>query len=369
MRVAKNASLVVVIGLLGFCSCLGYLAHVDTVKTSKSGTPHRKSGAPKGNTFAFEENESSTVKTTPKPPKMVDFCTWKHTQEVNAQRKIQERSNWFEAEIPHERGFFRSTGLESFVTGFLFSPYYACPFTLEKSTSVKDHFDGGKWLCGLKELADSNTNATCRGYSFGSNYDLTFERQMDEISSTSKCELHIYDPTMSAEQFGHSHTKLAKFISDLPKNYVLHEIGMCAPGKDSLEMDGRTFDAISLLEALKLNGHEETGIDVLKFDVEGFEYDILETTEWDKAKIGIILFEVHANIIQRTFGVQYTLLKFHWHIQRMEKAGYRLYSMEPVCGGCTGQFEVAMVHKDWHPVLKFERYYCGELCTLDDDCN
>ena len=119
MRVAKNASVVVVIGLLGFCSGLGYLAHVDTVKTGESGTLYRKSGAPNGNTFDFEGNESSTAKTTPKPPK-IDFCTWKHKQEANAQRKIQERSNWFEAEIPHERGFFRSTGLDSFVAGFLF---------------------------------------------------------------------------------------------------------------------------------------------------------------------------------------------------------------------------------------------------------
>ena len=104
MRVAKNTSVVLVIGLLGFCSCLIYLAQVDTVTTREKGTPYRKSGASNGNTFAIEVSESSTAKTTSKPPK-TDFCTWKHKQEANAQRKIQERSNWFEAEIPHERAF------------------------------------------------------------------------------------------------------------------------------------------------------------------------------------------------------------------------------------------------------------------------
>jgi len=222
---------------------------------------------------------------------------------------------------------------------------------------VKEHFDGGKWFCGLAELGlasgSASNSSKCRAYSFGSNYDITFEHQIDARLNGDACEIHIYDPTMGSSRFGHSLSKLSDFVRDLPPNYVFHELGISAPGKESITIEDETFTSVSLVAALQANGHSETGIDFLKFDVEGSEYDILETAEWDRLKIGLILFEVHAGIIQRLRSESYTLLKFHEHLMRLETAGYRLYSVEPVCSGCIGQFEVSMMHKDWHPIHKF----------------
>ena len=71
------------------------------------------------------------------------LCSTRATLEKNALRKIQGvrvGSN----ELPHERHYFRTARVDAFAAGFLFSPYYVCPFTMEKSLSVREHFDGGK---------------------------------------------------------------------------------------------------------------------------------------------------------------------------------------------------------------------------------
>jgi len=279
------------------------------------------------------------------------FCSTRSTLEKNAARKIQERENWFEAELPHERDYFRTAKLDVFASGFLFSPYYSCPFTMEKSTSVAQHFDGGKWVCGLTELSASK-DASCVAFSFGSNYDVAFENDINAKRGAGSCEIHIFDPTMSWEGAGHSRDKLAAFVSKLPQNYHFHELGLGSKSHEKINIDGKTFDTVTLLEAFQEYGNS-TGVDFLKFDVEGFEFDILESTEWDKVRVGVILFEVHGNIIERIRARPYTLANFHAHLGRLERAGFRLYSTEPVCGGCGGQFEVALVHKDWHPVHKF----------------
>ena len=153
------------------------------------------------------------------------LCSALSTFEKNAGRKLQERASWFEAEIPHERHYFQTAKLDAFAAGFLFSPYYMCPFPMEKSTSVAQHFDGGKWLCGLTELSASK-DTPCVAFSFGSNYDLAFENDLNAKRSDSPCDIHIFDPTMAWEGAGHSREKLDKFISELPDNYHFHELGL-----------------------------------------------------------------------------------------------------------------------------------------------
>ena len=279
------------------------------------------------------------------------LCSTRATLEKNALRKIQERASWFEAELPHERHYFRTARVDAFAAGFLFSPYYVCPFTMEKSLSVREHFDGGKWLCGVAELSRA-PHTPCVAFSFGSNYDLAFEDEINAKRVEKRCEIHIFDPTMAWDKAGHSRAKLDQFISTLPTNYHFHELGLSGAGKTSIEIEGQNFNAMPLSDAL-LNFSDASAIDFLKFDIEGFEYDILETTEWEKVRVGVILFEVHGGIIERLRSEPYTMLKFHEHLGRLERAGFRVYSVEPVCSGCVGQFEVAAINKCWHPIEKF----------------
>ncbi len=274
-------------------------------------------------------------------------CRAQRVMEMNALRKLRERANWFEAEISHEREYFRTAKLDSYTAGFLFAPYYTCPYTLEKSPSVREHFDGGKWMCGLQELRDG-ANISCKIFSFGSNYETSFEDGID----IKQCDVHIFDPTMASVKAGHSRSKLDEFKSNLPTNYHFHELGIGSPGQGHVHLDGEKFDAISLVDALKEYGGSY-GVDFLKFDVEGFEFDVLEHAEWEGISVGVLLFEMHGHLIERVQSVPYTLMKFHEHLSRLEQAGFRIYSMEPVCSGCRAQFEVAAVHKDWHPIHKF----------------
>ena len=75
----------------------------------------------------------------------------------------------------------------------------------------------------------------------------------------------------------------------------------------------------------------------------------------------MILFEFHTNTISHQQGKDYTMLQFEAQLSKMEKAGYRLYSTEPVCGNCKGQFEVSLIHKDWSPITGFD-----DICHEED---
>lgn len=212
---------------------------------------------------------------------------------------------------------------------------------------MKERFDGGKWLCGLAEMKLRDP-ALCRIYSFGSNYDTSFEDKIDDETSH-KCDIHIFDPTMTLKGEGHSLEKFENFKRGLPLNYQFHEVGLCAPGKSTIKVQGLELNCTTLNGAICANDHVDHGIDILKFDIEGVEVGVLEATKWDELKIGLILFEFHSKFVERIISRSYTMMDLHRHFSRLESSGYRLYSMEPVCSGCTGQFEVAFIHTDWHP--------------------
>ena len=283
------------------------------------------------------------------------WCLFQDISESNAQQRIAERAGWFQAELPHERNIFRSAPAESYHSGYMVSPYFPCFFNLTKSLSVRKHFDGGKWLCGVDAFSQrpSNAQKKCVVYSFGSNYDTTFEDEINKATAGA-CEIHVYDPTMTSSALGHSERKLDAFLARLPSNFNFHKYGLSASGSQVLLENGKdAFPTVSLAEALAENNHLTGGIDILKFDIEGFEYEMIESTPWSQIKVGLILFEMHSKKIEKLLRRPFTLLLLHQLVQHLENAGYRLYSTEPVCGGCLGHSELAFVHKDWHPIHGF----------------
>lgn len=289
-------------------------------------------------------------------------CSLRAVAEGNAIRKIRERTAYFHTETGYERLFFRKALIDNFVAAMLLTPYYPCLWTLRKTSSVLNSFaKGGRWVCGITELAEAEHRPIIV-YSIGSNYDRSFEDAISETTS-GKCEVHIYDPTMG---HGNDRERLDKWLRQLPSNFHFHQTGIVGEGVQDLQItyenrSGTNFTAVTLAEAFEQNRHT-ADIDILKFDIESYEYELLDKLDWEQIRIGLVFFELHANIINTRLSGDhspnaekklYKLRDFHRQLLRMELAGYRVYSLELVCGACVGQFEVALIHRSWDPRCGF----------------
>lgn len=269
-------------------------------------------------------------------------CEERELFEQNALRKISERNAFLASQdMPVEAQAFSAMALTSWNSALLLAPYYPCPWELKKTASVSKRWDGGKWICGLQELAIKS--GPCTVYSLGSNWETSFEQAISDATH-GRCQIHIYDPTV-----GQNQARLNSWIAGLPKNMHFHSMGI--KGGHALT----PFPAITLGEAFAQN-HHSAGIDMLKFDIESFEFELLETINWSTIKIGTVIFELHSNLIECRLPHVLTQSRLQWQFGRMEDAGYRLYSAEPVCTGCVGQVELAFIHRDWDPS-------CGFSCT------
>jgi hypothetical protein len=86
-----------------------------------------------------------------------EYCRARDRAEVNALAKMVERQAWTtDAVLPLERQWLKSMPADTYQSALLFSAYYPCMFTLEKTTSVQEHFDSGRWLCGVREVQNGD---------------------------------------------------------------------------------------------------------------------------------------------------------------------------------------------------------------------
>jgi len=244
-----------------------------------------------------------------------------HERQVAAVR-IQSRDAFMQAALPEEQHGFSSATLHSASCVALLTPYYTCPFTLARSNLVSQpgEYDGGKWTCGVAEITESRP---CVVYSVGSGGNDIFERHIRALKP--HCQIHVFDPTSTP----------------LPQ-YAFHEYGLCGSG-DSFVADGKSYPCKPLHAIMEELGHSQ--VDVLKFDIEGAEWDVLKLTDWAALRIGQILVELHdfehahpcASILRDVF-------------HPLEAAGFYQFALEPVCSTqCSGQYEVAFVHSAWLP--------------------
>ena len=244
----------------------------------------------------------------------------------------------------------------SFWGASLLQPTIACPASLWKTTSAAIAWDGGKWMCGLRELREAVLSrrrgpqqSSCTMYSFGSNFDDKFERSVQRFMD-GRCEVHIYDPTLQRGE----PERLSNFTAALERDGIgkLHLLGLDA-FKSTIRIGKWEFAASSLPSALAMNGH--TCVDILKVDVEGSEHGVLEGTVWGVPHgvcVGMLLLELHgfhpgaATSAQHT-GTQLTAGKVLTQVRRLEDAGLQLYSSELVCPRCNGQAELAFINVTW----------------------
>jgi hypothetical protein len=112
--------------------------------------------------------------------------------------------------------------------------------------------DGGKWLCDLPALAGAEG---CVVYSLGSNGQFEFELEM--VART-PCTVHTFDCTLNE-------TTLV-----LPSSPRIHFHALCAG-------EGRTGDSRYQSLAALAAGLGHSKVDLLKMDIEGFEYRVVES--------------------------------------------------------------------------------------------
>lgn len=92
-----------------------------------------------------------------------------------------------------------------------------------------------------------------------------------------------------------------------------------------------------------------TSVDILKIDIEGFEWELLRNTDWNSIRAGQILLELHpmkGSKVRNAFEMNEIF-------SRLEDADYYHVSLEPVTMSSYDQVEVAFLHKDWTPSQGF----------------
>lgn len=192
--------------------------------------------------------------------------------------------------------------------GRIYDPFVmsvSCP-AMEK---VGNDVDGGKWTCGARNLNQAN----CLVYSFGSRDDFSFEGGVLALSPT--CEIHTFDPTLD------------KAPQNKPRVVHFHSVGVGAVD-GAASHNGRNFSAKSYASILRMLGHDGRVADILKIDVEGYEFGVMQSivkevprTLWPRQ----VLMEIHVwrGTVERPLAKLFELFKL------MECAGYRAFSREP----------------------------------------
>ena len=141
-------------------------------------------------------------------------------------------------------------------TGDFFPAAFNCPHEVERLGALGD---GGKWVCGLSRVAQK---PDCVVYSFGINLESSFEAEI--LDGTAHCEVWGYD--FSVKSFG------PEIPSAQAHRTHFHAVGLAGEDKDGPEDSPKMYTLETLM---KQNGH--THIDILKIDIEGWEFETLTT--------------------------------------------------------------------------------------------
>eukprot|EP01069_Polyplicarium_translucidae_P011003 Polyplicarium_translucidae@DN3416_c0_g1_i1.p1 len=141
------------------------------------------------------------------------------------------------------RGRALRAGVDAFV------PEIAC----QLSRRVGGAVDGGKWICDPFTLLKED----CLIYSFGSNDDWTFEKELLAIQP--HCEIHTFDHTVDT-------------ITSKPTNVTYHRLGLGAADRRTTSPSMPLKSLPNIIRSLK---HERRRIDILKVDIEGAEFEAL----------------------------------------------------------------------------------------------
>lgn len=217
----------------------------------------------------------------------------------------------------------------------LFNPYLQCPDG--NLTHLGPEGEGGKFLCMTDELRAPG----CVIYSLGSRQEYDFE---ESVLEETPCEVHTFDCTVEGKSLG-------------PRHFY-HKIcvGQAGGPEDPQEKkDFMTFDGITAM----LN---HTRVDLLKIDIEGWEFDVLSGFKPSCSLPLQIAMEVHfsSNILYDTCLDSTNFQNLYWALHdvslgelalfffHLADLGYGVVSREdniPWGVSCCAEFTLVRVEK------------------------
>eukprot|EP01041_Mallomonas_annulata_P003811 gene3811-7584_t len=187
--------------------------------------------------------------------------------------------------------------------------------------------DGHKYACGLHVISGRPIV-----YSFGSNQQVDFEEGILDIRPDA--DIHIYE--INKLNIPPPKSRHHKFHYNLIGLGYGGNAGKAAPS-------GAKMD--SLQHIMKLNHHSY--IDILKMDIEGFEWTFLEQEEIVLSHIGQILIEIH---LWEQHPPEQNLTSF---LDKLEEHDFRLFHKEGnwrYGRNCCSEW--SFIRKDWYQFEK-----------------
>ena len=169
----------------------------------------------------------------------------------------------------------------------LFGPIANCSSGLKKYGSKAD---GHKWLCGVDAAMQ---NEGCVVYSIGSNNEWDFELS---IAKATNCEIHTFDCNVA----------IPKVPPKLSSRLTFHKF--CVAGRNELDAEGHAFRTLASIQAEL--GHKK--VDLLKVDIEGFEWELFNTWEDTQSTLPFqISTELHLTAFWNSAGAPDTSARKH----------------------------------------------------------
>jgi len=182
----------------------------------------------------------------------------------------------------------------------IWTPLWTC----EQMRRVGTQEDGGKLICNLPYI---NYNP-CIVYSFGINYETTFEKELKELAP--HCQIFGFDPTPSVVDF------YARSANSMP--YLTFKPWGLSGADETGNMEGKPVILRSLTSIMSELGH--THLDILKIDIEYGEWHFFQT------------------FFQTTFPVCQLTMEIHFNnhideeveiMDKIRKKGFKMYYKEP----------------------------------------
>ena len=185
--------------------------------------------------------------------------------------------------------------------------------------------DGGKWICNPVRMRDFDA---CTVYSLGVHNEPSFEQGFSDFTNR-KCLIRSFDKD---NQYSTTLNKIKKSNGVFMKALISPQVNKSA----------NSYNLASLMEVFN-----DKKIDILKIDIEGFEYQIIE--ELTTIPMCQILIEVHGRTPTRTMDF----------LRNISESGYYLFSYE-INGAHPTLSEYSFIHesclKEYGVNIIFGRY-------------
>mmetsp|Transcript_17649 Transcript_17649/g.33722 ORF Transcript_17649/g.33722 Transcript_17649/m.33722 type:complete len:304 (+) Transcript_17649:1313-2224(+) len=226
---------------------------------------------------------------------------------IISKHRIQASINRRETQMKHDVLHYQPRKFWS-----MYDPEVTCPF----EERIGDLGDGGKWVCDMGLL-----HQPCVVFSFGSGGYDSYER---ELSGRVKCDIHIFDPSPAASGMSTKAMEFGASFHTIGLGKGVASVGMWSKEQSSQE----SYHLKSLREIVATLNLEGRRINILKIDIEGYEYealnDILETCNMNIGEIQVELHWVDRNINK------HSVTKDH-HMALIEKNIHSLFAKFRMC--------------------------------------